>query len=401
MYHNRKFFSFAICTLLLIFMINACGSGDGSKEKSLPPAKVDNQVKEDDLTIVSLSPEAEARLGVETKAVEEKMIPKTIHLGGEVIAPPGCEVKVAAPVAGTVLGSKGGALQAGSYVKQGQEVMRLLFMPPEKDFMSAQEEVNVKQVEYEVMLAQAKRAEQLLADKAISEKSYQETQAQLARATAALNAAKGRLSLLSSADLDSAAGNLSTLTLDSPLNGVIQRIFVAPGQTVPASTVLFEVASFDPVWIRVPLYSGYLSAVDREKEAVIAIMGTDNDKKMFRAEPIQGPPLSDADNASSDLYFRMQNEEGILRIGQKVSVVLTFKSLGASLVIPWSAVLYDMYGGNWVYVKKAPQVYSRRRIEVSHITDDLAVVTRGVKPGDEVVFAGAAEIFGTEFGGGK
>ena len=63
--------------------------------------------------------------------------------------------------------------------------------------------------------------------------------------------------------------------------------------------------------------------------------------------------------------------------------------------------MYDIYGGNWVYTKIAPNVYSRRRVEVSHIVNEFAVLIRGVKVGDEVVVAGVAEIFGTEFGVGK
>lgn len=100
-------------------------------------------------------------------------------------------------------------------------------------------------------------------------------------------------------------------------------------------------------------------------------------------------------------FFEISNSDRLLRIGQKVSVSLLQKSHKDSLIVPSSAILYDINGGNWVYAKIAPYVYSRRRVEVSHIVDDFAVLTRGLKVGDEVVVAGAAEIFGTEFGVGK
>ena len=59
------------------------------------------------------------------------------------------------------------------------------------------------------------------------------------------------------------------------------------------------------------------------------------------------------------------------------------------------------FRGTWVYRRSAPQAYERVRVEVSHLVDGLAVVRRGVRAGDEVVVAGAAELFGTEFGVGK
>jgi cobalt-zinc-cadmium efflux system membrane fusion protein len=398
-----KFFQlskFSFMALLLIFY--SCGKSHQPAEKSQPPAKVENAVKESALSTVTLSAKAEERLGIEIQTVESRELPGSLKLGGEIISIPGNEVKVAAPVAGTVLKSKSGKIPpAGKFVKQGEEILRLLMLPPERDLLGAREEVALKQEQLEVAQAKANRAKQLLASRAISEKVFEETQVELTRARAALKAATGRLNLLSSTDLDSAAGGLSTLVLESPVQGVLQRIFVAPGQTVPSSTVLFEVASLNPVWVRVPVYVGDLDKIDLQKDASIKPLGTAQSPIFFKARLVQGPPLSDARSASADLFFEISNSERLFRIGQKVSVSLLLKSPEDTLIVPSSAILYDINGGNWVYAKIAPSVYSRRRVEVSHIVDDFAVLTRGLKVGDQVVVAGAAEIFGTEFGVGK
>jgi len=60
-----------------------------------------------------------------------------------------------------------------------------------------------------------------------------------------------------------------------------------------------------------------------------------------------------------------------------------------------------MYGGSWVYVKLSSLTYTRRRIEIIHVIDGNVVVAKGVIAGEEIVTAGVAELFGTEFGGGK
>jgi len=109
--------------------------------------------------------------------------------------------------------------------------------------MGAQENVAVKQVEYDVARAKMARTEQMLKDGATSEKALQEAQAQLATATAALNAARGKLNLLNGKGGDSADNGLSTLVLEAPVDGVLYHVYVAPGQTVPASTALFDVVS--------------------------------------------------------------------------------------------------------------------------------------------------------------
>lgn len=388
--------------LVVLLTLCSCGGNHQSAEKAQPPARVENAVKESALSSVTLSPQAEERLGIATVRAEIRNLPGSLALGGEIVSLPGNEVKVAAPVAGTVLKSeKGEVPSAGQLVKQGQEILRLLMLPPDKELVGAREDVAVKQEQFDVAQAKANRAKQLLANKAISEKAFEEAQVELTRARAALKAATARLNLLSNTDIDAAASSLSTLVLESPLEGVIQRIYVAPGQTVPASTVLFEVASLRPVWIRVPVYVGDLAKIDLQKEAIVKPLGSHQSSVFIPARPVAGPPLSDADSAASYLFYEIANTDRLFRIGQKVSVSLIKKSLENTLIVPWAAILYDIYGGTWVYARIAPHVYSRRRVEVSHIVDEFAVLTQGLAAGDEVVVAGAAEIFGTEFGVGK
>jgi multidrug efflux pump subunit AcrA (membrane-fusion protein) len=194
---------------------------------------------------------------------------------------------------------------------------------------------------------------------------------------------------------------LSIYIIESPVSGIIQNINVTKGQSVSASAVLFEVSPIDRFWVRVPVYSGDLLKVDQKKEAYISVTGTGKEPVLVTAKPVIGPQRSDPSSVSSDLYYEVNNKEGMFRIGQKIMVMLTLKSTAENLVIPYSSIIYDMNGGNWVYVRSESSVYIRKRVELSHVNDGLAVLLRGVSPGEEVVFSGAAELYGTEFGGFK
>jgi RND family efflux transporter MFP subunit len=273
-------------------------------------------------------------------------------------------------------------------------------LPQDKDLVGARNDLDVKQAQYDAASARARRTAELLKDKAASEKANEEAKAELAAAGAALNAARARWQFLSSGSTDAAA-DLSTLTLASPVDGIIERLGVASGQTVPAGAVLFEVASLDPVWVRVPVYVGDVSAVDPKEPAMIEVFGAASGKPAVAARPVQGPPLSDAGAASADLYFELGNRGGEFRLGQKVGVSLALRDKADGLVVPWSAVLFDMQGGAWVYVRTAANVFTRVRVEIRHIVGPLAVLARGPAAGADVVSVGAAELFGTEFGAGK
>ncbi len=69
--------------------------------------------------------------------------------------------------------------------------------------------------------------------------------------------------------------------------------------------------------------------------------------------------------------------------------------------MPRDSVLYDYHGGTWVYVKTESHTYARKRVLIDYQVDDVAVLIEGPTAGAEVVTTGAAELFGTEFGGGK
>jgi len=101
------------------------------------------------------------------------------------------------------------------------------------------------------------------------------------------------------------------------------------------------------------------------------------------------------------MFYELSNADFSYRVGQKVGVTITLRTREQSLVVPYPSILYDIYGGTWVYQNDEPHVYVRQRVEVLHVLGDLAILSRGPALGAKVVSAGAAELFGTEFGVGK
>ena len=59
------------------------------------------------------------------------------------------------------------------------------------------------------------------------------------------------------------------------------------------------------------------------------------------------------------------------------------------------------YADGWVYARTAPRTYARRRVRLDYQVGELAVLLDGPEPGAEVLTAGVAELFGTEFGAGN
>lgn len=71
------------------------------------------------------------------------------------------------------------------------------------------------------------------------------------------------------------------------------------------------------------------------------------------------------------------------------------------IVIPYSAVVYDLRGDTWAYVSTEPLVFQRHALRVDYIEGELAVLLEGPPLGTAVVTVGVAELFGIELGVGK
>src|SRR5687767_3531641 len=98
-----------IASLLLVgiaagawWLINSERPSDLKSDKPAPAASVAKLVKEEDLNTVTLTAEAEQRLGIVVAKVERTAMPRARVFGGEVTVPPGRTVLVAAPLGGVL-----------------------------------------------------------------------------------------------------------------------------------------------------------------------------------------------------------------------------------------------------------------------------------------------------------
>ena len=393
-----------VISLVTFTMLLASACNSGKKDaKPIPPAAQSNPVKEGELNTITLTEAAVQRLGVETVEIKEASLGNSRVFSGEIIATPGKTITVTAPVAGTLMPpGNGEIITPGQKVQKGQQLFRLVILPSERDLLSVQEDVTQKQVQYDVAVEKVKRAAQLFEEKAGSLRAKQEAEAELAGIAAQLRVAKSRMELLKGNTTQAMANRMSTLQLQAPITGIVQQVYSSTSQVLANAAPIIDIVSLDPVWVRVPVYAGDESRINSSLAASIrGLSDFGGASASVTGRPVHGPQTSDPLATSIDLFYEVNNSKGDFRPGQKVSVTLPYKGVQAALVVPYAAILYDIHGGTWVYENTAPRVYVRRRVELQRVDGNMAVLQRGPKSGTKIVTAGAAEIFGTEFGGGK
>jgi len=401
--------------LVLVFCLTCAVSSGGcsgrsAAQKPEAPAKVENAKPEAELATVTLTPEAEARLGINTEEVGFQGVPRTRTFSGEVVLPPDSTATVTAPVTGTLV-AQGRAPASGMSVKRGQTIFRLVpFVSQserdqreivERDVAlsadTANKEVAIAATRVEAAKVRAARAEQLVRDGGGSVKAAQQAQEELKLAEIDLSSARTRYALVKKVP----EYTNQEVTIQAPASSIIQKVYVAPGQTVASGTVLFDTASYAQMLIRMPVYVGDLNAILPGQSArVHGLDDTAGGTTRF-ARPVAAPPSADPNAATADIYFSLPNADSALRPGQRIGVTLNIKSEGESLVVPVSSIIRDTNGGTYVYEVIAPHRYMRRRVEVRRAANGVAVLERGPVSGAKVVTAGVSELFATEFGNGK
>jgi len=114
-------------------------------------------------------------------------------------------------------------------------------------------------------------------------------------------------------------------------------------------------------------------------------------------EGLVAPPAAPPAGALGDaLYYRLDGAAGV-RSGQRLRVRLSLRGGGQRKTVPYSAVIYWIDGGTWVYVKTGPRTFVRQPIDIDEIDGDVAVLRSGPPAGTQVVSVGGEELLGTEF----
>jgi RND family efflux transporter MFP subunit len=384
---------------------NWSGPKKEEKPKAESPATIAKTLKEDDLNTIVLSDSAMQRLAIKVAAVKSEPVARSRVYGGEVVVKPGQSVVVSAPISGTLKLSGDQFPQPGEAVKAGQPLFELLpVLTPEGratlttalvDASGLAKNTATQVAALQIALERARRVFQ---SEAGSKRAVDEAQAAYDVAQQTLAAAQARQASLEAIVGDAAQGKAGPLTIDCPHDGLLRTISAAPGQIVPAGSPLLEIVNLDRVWIRVPVFAGEEEVIESDAAASVSSLGASGKQAADQAEFAAAPPSANSLTGTIDFYYELANPKHRYRPGERVAARLTLLGEQQGNVIAWSAVIFDIYGGTWVYEQTAEKTFVRRRVVVSHVDADVAILSSGPQPGAKIVTAGAAELFGTETG---
>lgn len=322
--------------------------------------------------IIFKQEQAEA-VGLRTKVMAPAPFTEVIKTSGSIVAAQGEETTVVATAPGIVtLGSA--KLVDGSPVAKGQALLSLA--------SNALPEGNVAtraKAAYEAARREYERMQQLVGDKIVSAKEFEEARMNYENAKTAYEAVAGK----------ETAGGVSVL---SPLKGYLKDIRVKEGDYVAVGQPLMTVSQNSRLVLRAEVsekYYRYLPSVSS------ANFRTPYDERVYKLSDLHGRLLSYGKASDSDSFyvpvtFEFDNKGSVIP-GSFVEIYLLTNPMEGVLSVPVSAIIEEQ-GVCSVYVRLDEDGYRKQEVTTGASNGCEVQILSGLKQGDEVVTEGAYQI---------
>jgi membrane fusion protein (multidrug efflux system) len=323
-------------------------------------------------------------------AVAPQPLPVTYEYVGQTIG--SREVEVRARVTGILLKRN---FVEGAAVKKGQSLYNIDPAPFEAVVARAEADVAAAEARLDQAARNAARMRPLYADKAVSQKEFDDAVSTEAIGQADTKSAKARLA--------EARLNLGYTKVESPLSGLASRSNRSEGTLVSGPDVLLTtVVQVDPIWVQFGIPDNEQARLRKEVEAGRLKLPPNGsfEVSVQLADGTEFPRTGrlnfydvriTPNTGTQDARAELPNPDGALRPGQFVRVILKGATRPNAVKVPQRAVLEGPQG-KFVYVVNNKSQAEARPIEAGEWAGDSWVITSGLKPGERVILDGVLKL---------
>jgi len=186
--------------------------------------------------------------------------------------------------------------------------------------------------------------------------------------------------------------NVSYTSIRSAIDGRLGARLVDVGNLVRASdnTSLVTITQIKPIFVSFTLPQDVLDQVRKYQEKAplpVAALSSDGNTRLAEGRLTLIDNAIDQSTGTIHLKATFDNKEERLWPGEFVNVRLILRMRPGVLTVPAQTVQRGPEGA-FVYIIGKNDTVQRQSVEVSAIQDGLAVVSKGLNPGEHVVVDG-------------
>lgn len=312
-------------------------------------------------------------VGLQTKVVEPAPFTDVIKTSGSILAAQGDETTVVATVPGIVTFGNLSFVD-GAAVRKGQAILSLASNTLSDGNVAAR-----AKYAYENAKKEYERMEQLVGDKIVSAKDFEQARLNYENAKVAYEAVAGKQT----------ANGVSVV---SPMNGYLKNLQVKEGDYVAVGQPLATISQNSRLVLRAEVsekYYQYLPAVQS------ANFRTPYDDKVYKLSDLHGRMLSfgkasDANSFYIPVTFEFDNKGAVIP-GSFVEIYLLTSPMEEVLSVPVSALIEEQ-GVYSVFIRLDEEGYQKREVKLGANNGSEVQILSGLKPAENVVTQGAYQI---------
>jgi membrane fusion protein (multidrug efflux system) len=300
------------------------------------------------------------------------------------------EVEVRARVTGILLKRN---FDEGGRVKQGQSLFTIDPAPIQAALARADADVAAAEARLDQARRNAARLKPLYAEKAVSQKEYDDAVSAELIGAADLKAARARQA--------EARLNLEYTRVESPVSGVASRALRSEGSLVSGPEVLLTtVMQVDPIWVNFGIPDTEQARLQKEaqegrlqlpKSFEVELRLADGSLFARKGKVAFADVRISPATGTREARAEIPNPDGVLRPGQFVRVILRGATRPNAVTVPQRAVLEGPQG-KFVYVVDEKSTAQPRPVEAGPWSGDDWIISAGLKGGERVIVDGVMKI---------
>lgn len=168
-------------------------------------------------------------------------------------------------------------------------------------------------------------------------------------------------------------------------DGFVSEIFIVEGNYISTGSVLFELSSFNSLWVEAQVYLPYLPFVKNETEATFLIPSSG--EKIFNGKIIFIDPQVQTPERFVLARFLIENPAPQIKPGMLVNISIQASKTKA-LTLPIDAIIQNSVGVN-VWVRNKDGVFENKMVVTGVQNSSQVEIKSGLSKGDIVVITGA------------
>jgi RND family efflux transporter MFP subunit len=204
----------------------------------------------------------------------------------------------------------------------------------------------------------------------------------LAEAESRYNKARENKKLFENVGNGSASGTRS-ISLKSPINGIVSNFTYAMGATVNANETLFTVTNLSKVYVEAQVFDKDAGKVNSGKNFMIEC-ATGDVHKTAKVKLLAPAQSVNPTNQTQRVIFEMENPGSEFKIGEFVNVWVFAAKPIKEMALPNSAIS-EINGRPVVFTKDHAEQYSVSYVSIGQNNGSYTVVKKGVEEGERVV----------------